>query len=301
MDASADLPRAVLLDGTALAATIRGELRADVADFVARYGRPPALRVVLVGDHAASASYVRGKTHDARETGIDGETLALPETTSTAELVALVERLNADDGVDGILVQLPLPDAVDAQQVIEALDPAKDVDGFHPENVGRVFSATGGLMPCTPAGILEMLERAGVTTRGMHAVVVGRSLIVGKPMAALLSSPRYDCTVTLCHRHTRGLADLTRRADLLVVAVGQPGLVTADMVKDGAVVVDVGINRVNDAARERGYRIVGDVAFDEVAPKARLITPVPGGVGPMTRAMLLRNTLQAARARQSAP
>lgn len=292
-------PRAALLDGNALAATIRDELRDDVADFTRRYGRPPCLRVVLVGDHPASASYVRGKTQDARAVGLDGDTIALPETTSEAELLGLLDRLNRDDAVDGVLVQLPLPPHIRTQTVVEAVAPEKDVDGFHPENVGRAFTATGGLLSCTPAGILELLERADVATRGLHAVVVGRSLIVGKPMASLLSSPRYDCTVTLAHRHTRDLAAFTRAADLLVVAVGQPGLITAEMVKDGAVVVDVGINRVDDPSRERGYRIVGDVAFDEVAEKARLITPVPGGVGPMTRAMLLRNTVQAARARQA--
>lgn len=295
LDSSA--PRAALLDGNTLAATIRDELRDDVADFVRRYGRPPCLRVVLVGDHPASASYVRGKTQDARAVGLDGETVALPETTSEAELLGLLERLNADDTVDGILVQLPLPPHLATPKIVEAIAPEKDVDGFNPVNVGRAFTGTGGLLPCTPAGILELLERADVATRGMNAVVVGRSLIVGKPMASLLSSPRYDCTVTLAHRYTRDLAALTRTADLLVVAVGQPAMITADMVKDGAVVVDVGINRVDDPSRERGYRIVGDVAFDEVAEKARLITPVPGGVGPMTRAMLLRNTVQAARAR----
>lgn len=288
---------AALLDGNALAAAVRHGLAADVADFAARYGRPPSLRVVLVGDHPASASYVRGKTQDALATGLDGQTISLPDTTSEAELLALLARLNADDGVDGILVQLPLPGGIDAQVVTEAIVPEKDVDGFHPENVGRAFTATGGLMACTPEGILDLLDHAGVQTRGLEAVVVGRSLIVGKPMASLLSSPRYDCTVTLCHRHTRDLAAHTRRADLLVVAVGIPGLITADMVKEGAIVVDVGINRVEDASRARGYRIVGDVAFDEVAQKAAMITPVPGGVGPMTRAMLLRNTVQAARAR----
>jgi len=295
------IPRAALLDGNALAATIRNELRDDVADFTRRYGRPPGLRVVLVGEHPASASYVSGKTQDARAVGLDAATVALPETTSEAELLALLDTLNRDDAVDGVLVQLPLPSHIRTERIVEAIAPEKDVDGFHPENVGRAFTDTGGLLPCTPAGILELLERADVATRGLHAVVVGRSLIVGKPMASLLSSPRYNCTVTLTHRHTRDLAAFTRAADLLVVAVGQPGLITADMVKDGAVVIDVGINRVDDPSRERGYKLVGDVAFDDVAAKARLITPVPGGVGPMTRAMLLRNTVQAARARAAEP
>ncbi len=286
-----------LLDGTAVAATIRAELRGEVAAFAAAHGRAPALRVVLVGDHPASASYVRAKTRAAAEIGLDAETIALPDTATGAELLALVERLNADGAVDGILVQLPLPAHVSEREIVAAVRPDKDVDGFHPANAGVVVTTTGGLAPCTPSGVIELLRRYGVETRGRHAVVIGRSNVVGRPMAWLLTRPPQNATVTVCHRHTPDLGHFTRMADLLVVAVGQPGLITADMVKDGAAVVDVGINRVEDASAARGYRLVGDVDFASVAPKTSFITPVPGGVGPMTIAMLLRNTIDAARAR----
>ena len=287
-----------LLDGTALAADVRADVARGAAAFRARTGRAPGLRVVLVGAHPASESYVRAKERAAREAGLDAETLRLPATATTAEILALVARLNADAAIDGILVQLPLPAAVDTPAVVRAVDPDKDVDGFHPVNVGKLWLGEPALAPCTPAGIAEMLKRADVPTAGAHAVVVGRSDIVGKPMAGLLL--RLDATVTVCHSRTRDLPALARQADILVAAVGRAGFVTADMVRPGAVVIDVGINRVDDASRERGYRLTGDVDFAAVEPVAGAITPVPGGVGPMTIAMLLANTVQAAEARASA-
>ncbi len=285
---------ATLIDGTAIAAAVRAEVAQGAAAFRAAHGRAPALRVVLVGSHPASQSYVRAKARAAGEAGIDAETLHHPDGLTEAGLLALIAALNADDGVDGILVQLPLPDGIDEAAVIRAIDPAKDVDGFHPENVGRLVLGEASLEPCTPAGIVEMLRRTGVETRGAHAVVLGRSNIVGKPMASLLLRRGLDATVTVCHSRTRDLAAVTRQADILVAAIGRAEFVTADMVKPGATVIDVGINRVEDTSRERGYRLVGDVDFDAVSQVAGAITPVPGGVGPMTIAMLLANTLEAA-------
>ena len=288
---------AEIIDGTAIAAAVRAEVAEGAAAFLAERGRRPALRVVLVGEHPASQSYVRAKARAAGEAGIDAETLARPADLSQGDLLALIAELNADDGVDGILVQLPLPDHVDESAVVRAVDPAKDVDGFHPENVGRLVLGEPTLEPCTPAGIVELLRRSGVETAGAHAVVLGRSNIVGKPMASLLLRRGLDATVTVCHSRTRDLAAITRQADVLVAAIGRAAFVTADMVKPGAAVVDVGINRVDDGSRERGYRLVGDVAFDAVSEVAGAITPVPGGVGPMTIAMLLANTVEAARRR----
>ena len=289
------------IDGTAIAAAVRAEVAEGAAAFLAEHGRRPALRVVLVGENPASQSYVRAKARAAGEAGIDAETIARPDSLSQADLLALVASLNRDDGVDGILVQLPLPEGVEESAVIRAIDPAKDVDGFHPENVGRLVLGEDTLEPCTPAGIVEMLRRTGVETAGAHAVVLGRSNIVGKPMASLLLRRGLDATVTVCHSRTRDLASVTRQADILVAAIGRAGFVAADMVKPGATVIDVGINRVDDDTRERGYRLVGDVDFDAVAEVAGAITPVPGGVGPMTIAMLLQNTLRAARQRAGAP
>ena len=286
-----------ILDGVAVAARVRADLRADVDAFRVRTGRPPCLRVVLVGEHPASASYVRGKTAAAAEIGIDADTLRHPSTMPEADLLALVARLNEDDGVDGILVQLPLPDHIATARVIEAVRPSKDVDGFHPENAGRIAMGSGGLAPCTPAGVVELLKRSGIETRGRHAVIVGRSNIVGRPLASILASRPADATVTVCHSATPDLGAFTRLADILVAAVGQPGIITGAMVREGAVVIDVGINRVDDPTRERGYRLVGDVDFASVAPRASAITPVPGGVGPMTIALLLKNTVEAANAR----
>ena len=276
-----------LIDGKGLAARLRDSFAARAAQFLARTGQTPHLAAVLVGDDPASSVYVRNKQTDCKKAGILSTLYPLPASTTTAELLALVERLNADPSVHGILVQLPLPKQVDEQQILDAVAPLKDVDCFHPENVGRLAQGRPRFLPCTPAGCMELLKDAGVTTAGAHAVVLGRSEIVGKPMAMLLMQKGADATVTVCHSRTKDLASLTRQADILVAAIGKANFVTADMVKPGAVVIDVGINRVGD-------KLVGDVDFDAVAPIASAITPVPGGVGPMTRALLLENTLRAA-------
>ena len=286
-----------LIDGTALAAKIRGEVATQVAELRTR-GLVPGLTVVLVGDDPASAVYVGAKEKASREAGMAGETIRLAASTSQAELLALVERLNADSSVHGILVQMPLPKHIDPDVVIDHIRPDKDVDGFHPVNVGKVLiGKSDGFAPCTPAGVQRMLVESGVETRGANCVIVGRSNIVGKPMAALLmkGGAGGDATVTVCHSRTRDLAAHTRRADILIAAVGRPRTITADMVKPGAVVIDVGVNRIPDSTRKSGTRLVGDVDFDEVRQVASLITPVPGGVGPMTIAMLLSNTVRAAR------
>jgi methylenetetrahydrofolate dehydrogenase (NADP+)/methenyltetrahydrofolate cyclohydrolase len=286
-----------LIDGNALAKQVRERVGADVAALAAE-GTTPGLSVVLVGDDAASAVYVRAKEKDAREVGMRGETIVLPASTTQEELLAVVDRLNADERVHGILVQMPLPKQIHAGTVIGRIRPEKDVDGFHPENVGKLLIGdSDGFAPCTPAGIQMMLREYGVDTRGADVVVIGRSNIVGKPMASLLvqTGTAADATVTVCHSRTRDLGAHTRRADVIIAAAGRAGLVTADMVRPGAVVVDVGMNRVDDPENARGYRLVGDVDFVGVREVASLITPVPGGVGPMTRAMLLVNTLRAAR------
>jgi methylenetetrahydrofolate dehydrogenase (NADP+) / methenyltetrahydrofolate cyclohydrolase len=288
---------AQIIDGAAVAAQVRAEVRAGVEARRAAGHRAPALRVVLVGEHPASASYVRGKIRAAAEAGIDSQTLHQPADLPEADLLALIRDLNEDPDVDGILVQLPLPDHVDESRVIHALDPEKDVDGFHPENVGRLVIGEEAFEPCTPAGIVEMLRRSGIATVGAHAVIIGRSNIVGKPMANLLLRKGLDATVTVCHSRTRDLAGLARHADILIAAIGRAHFVTGDMVKEGAAVIDVGINRVDDPSIERGYRLVGDVDFEAARERAGWITPVPGGVGPMTIAMLLKNTLVAANRR----
>ncbi len=290
---------AELIDGTAIARSVREDVAREVATLRQR-GVTPGLSVVLVGDDPASAVYVRSKGKACDEAGMAGETIRLPASTSQDELLAVVDRLNADEAVHGILVQMPLPKHIDPDTVVRRIRPDKDVDGFHPVNVGKLLiGEKDGFAPCTPAGVQEMLVRSGVDTRGMECVIIGRSNIVGKPMAALLIQDRVgaNATVTICHRHTRDLAAHTRRADLVIAAAGRPGVLTRDMVKPGAVVIDVGINRVNDASCKSGYRIVGDVDFDGVREVASHITPVPGGVGPMTIAMLLRNTVKAAASR----
>ena len=286
------------IDGKGIAAEIRAEVAAEAAAMAAA-GVAPGLAVVLVGENPASVSYVTAKERACAECGIRSFPVRLPATASQGELLAEIARLNAHPGVDGILVQLPLPKGIDEQAVIRAIAPEKDVDGFHPVSLGRLLLGLDTFVPCTPAGILELLARSGVGTAGRRAVVVGRSNIVGKPVAFLLArkGPGGDATVTMCHTATRDLAAHTREADILVVAAGRPGTVTADMVKPGAVVVDVGVNRVPDASRKAGYRLVGDVDYAGVAPRASLITPVPGGVGPMTIALLMKNTLKAARRR----
>lgn len=289
---------ASLIDGKAIAAAVRKDVAAGVAEWTQHGQRPPYLSVVLVGDNPASASYVRGKTGAAAEVGIESDTLRHEADISEAELLALVSRLNDDPGVDGILVQLPLPAHIEEQKVIRAISPDKDVDGFHPVSVGRMWLAQPGFSPATPAGILEMLRRTGIQIRGRHVVILGRSNIVGKPMAGLLVQKGVDATVTICHSRTPDLPAHTRRADILIAAIGSAEFVKADMVKEGAVVVDVGMNRVDDPTRERGYRLTGDVDFAAVSQRASHITPVPGGVGPMTIAMLLKNTLAAAKLQQ---
>jgi methylenetetrahydrofolate dehydrogenase (NADP+)/methenyltetrahydrofolate cyclohydrolase len=284
-----------ILDGTAIAKAIREEVAAEVAH-LSRSGRKPGLAAVLVGEDPASAVYVKSKGKACEEAGMHSVTIRLPAETSETDLLATVDRLNADPHIHGILVQLPLPKHVDSEKVLRRIDPGKDVDGFHPVNVGRLVTGDkNAFRPATPYGVQQMLVRSGIETRGAHAVIVGRSNIVGKPMANLLiqQGPGGDATVTVCHSRTRDLPAVTRQADILVAAIGKPEFVTADMVRPGAVVVDVGINRVDDPARPRGYRLVGDVAYEPVAQIASAITPVPGGVGPMTIAMLLQNTLQA--------
>lgn len=272
------------IEGKMMAAEIRQELAARAAN-LRREGMAPGLAVVLVGDDPASEIYVRNKEKDADEVGIRSRTFRLQAWAEQGQVLELIEGLNADPDVHGILIQAPVPRHLDFEALVAALDPAKDVDGFHPANLGRLVRRQPGLVACTPGGVMAMLRRTGIETKGKHAVVVGRSTIVGRPMALLLLAA--DATVTVCHRWTVDLARHTRQADILVVAVGRPGLITREMVKEGAVVIDVGINRVDG-------RVVGDVDFAGVAEVAGWITPVPGGVGPMTRAMLLANTLDAA-------
>ncbi|HET8622615.1 MAG TPA: bifunctional methylenetetrahydrofolate dehydrogenase/methenyltetrahydrofolate cyclohydrolase FolD [Gemmatimonadales bacterium] len=284
-----------VLDGAALAHQIRAEVTQAVASH-RRVGLQPGLAVVIVGENPASQVYVRAKGKACEEAGMHSETIRLPESTTEAELLATVDRLNRDPRIHGFLIQLPLPKHVNAERVLNAVNPLKDVDGFHPVNVGKVsIGDPTGLRPATPYGVQEMLLRSGIDTKGANAVIVGRSNIVGKPMASLLIQPGRggDATVTICHSKSRDLPGVCRSADLLIVAIGKPEFVTADMVRPGAVVIDVGINRVDDPSQPKGYRIVGDVAYAQTAEVASAITPVPGGVGKMTIAMLLKNTLQA--------
>jgi methylenetetrahydrofolate dehydrogenase (NADP+) / methenyltetrahydrofolate cyclohydrolase len=284
-----------VLDGTAIAGTIRLEVAAEVARLTGS-GRKPGLAAVLVGEDPASAVYVRSKGKACEEAGMHSVTIRLPAESSESELLATVDRLNRDPEIHGILVQLPLPKHINSEKVLHRIDPGKDVDGFHPVNVGKLVTGDKtAFRPATPFGVQQMLIRSGIETKGAHAVIVGRSNIVGKPMANLLiqQGAGADATVTVCHSRTRDLPSVTRQADILIAAIGKPEFVTADMVRPGAVVIDVGINRVDDPSRPRGYRLAGDVAYEPIAQIASAITPVPGGVGPMTIAMLLRNTLQA--------
>ena len=284
------------IDGKAEAANVRARVGEGVAAFRAKAGRAPGLHVVLVGEDPASSVYVRSKEKATREAGMEGRAHRLSADTSQEQLLALVERLNADDAVDGILVQLPLPDHVDESAILDAIDPAKDVDGFHVVNAGRLAVGKDALVPCTPYGCIHLLKQRHGDLSGLHAVVIGRSNIVGKPLAQLLLAE--NATVTIAHSRTRDLPELARTADILVAAVGRPEMVKADWIKPGATVIDVGINRVEpDEAGGKG-RLVGDVATAEAAERAAAITPVPGGVGPMTIAMLLANTLRAAHARE---
>jgi methylenetetrahydrofolate dehydrogenase (NADP+) / methenyltetrahydrofolate cyclohydrolase len=290
-----------LLDGKALAAQIRAEIARDVAALRERHSLVPGLGVVLVGDNPASRSYVTAKEKACAAAGIHSREIALPADASRDAILAAVADLNGDDAIDGILVQLPLPDSSIERDVIEAISPDKDVDGFHPVNVGRMVLGLPAFVPCTPAGVVEMLKRSDVPLAGAHVVVLGRSQIVGRPLSILLSQKGVDATVTLCHTRTQDVAAHTLAADVVVVAAGRPHTLNANMVRPGAVVVDVGVNRVPDPAKASGYRLVGDADFDALLPVASAITPVPGGVGPMTIAMLLRNTLESARRRRIPP
>ncbi len=288
---------AEIISGREIADEIRSEIRARVAELKEQQDMVPGLATVLVGDDPGSQMYVGMKNKAAREMGIHSRQITLSAETSEAELLGVVEGLNADPEIHGILVQLPLPDQIDEGKIIEAIHPSKDVDGFHPISVGRLATGSDDFFaPCTPAGVVEMLTRTGHDPSGKHVVVVGRSNIVGRPLASLLlrKAPGGNATVTVCHSRTDDLGAMTRLADILVVAMGRPEMITGDMVRRGAVVIDVGSNRVDDPTRERGYRVCGDVLFDEVKEVAGAISPVPGGVGPMTITMLLANTVKSA-------
>lgn len=283
-----------IIDGKQISANIKKDLALEVAALKNR-GIVPCLAVILVGNNPASVSYVTGKRKALAELGIEDRTVLLPESTTEYELLQTIRDLNSDDSVNGILVQLPLPKHIDEEKVIGWIDPTKDVDGFTPINVGNMVIGKECFLPCTPHGIVQMLKRTGIETAGKRAVVVGRSNIVGKPISILLSRKEINCTVTMCHTGTKNLEEITRQADILVVASGRPNTVTADMIKEGAVVIDVGVNRIPDATKKSGFRLVGDCDFESVKEKASYITPVPGGVGPMTITMLVWNTVQAAK------
>ena len=286
-----------LIQGTLVAQKVLAECRRDIAELAAQ-GKKPGLAVVLVGDDPASRSYVRSKDRTCRELGLHSVKLELPKETTQEALLAHVAQLNADPAIHGILVQSPPPAHIDEAEIVRAIDPRKDVDGFHPINVAKLaLEDPSGFVPCTPAGCQRLLLDAQVEIEGAKVVVLGRSMIVGKPMALLLMAKGKggNATVTVAHSRSRNLSEITRGADILIAAIGKAGFVKADMVKEGAVVIDVGINRIEAPDTEKGYRLVGDVAFDEVAPKCRAITPVPGGVGPMTIAMLISNTIKACR------
>ena len=286
-----------LLDGKALAATIKEEIRLEVEQLKADGKKIPHLAAILVGNDGASDTYVRNKVRDCKRCGFESTLIRRPANITEAQLLAQIDRFNKADFIDGFIVQLPLPKHINVEKITQAIDPKKDVDGFHPVNIGRMTQGLPCYLPATPYGIMQLLDRNCIETSGKECVVIGRSNIVGTPMSILLSrsSNPGNCTVTLCHSRTKNLVEHTRRADILVVALGKAEFVTADMVKEGAVVIDVGITRVPDKRRKRGYRLAGDVKFAEVAPKCSYITPVPGGVGPMTVCSLLMNTLRAAK------
>jgi len=287
---------AQIIDGKQVAAGIREELKAEVAKLKEK-GIVPGLGVILVGDDPASVSYVTAKERACEEMGIHSDNNRLAADTSQERLIALVKKMNKDPKIHGILVQLPLPKGRNLSEVLLAIDPAKDVDGFHPMNVGKMVVGEKVFLPCTPHGVIQLLIRSGVTIEGANVVIVGRSNIVGKPLANMLiqKSAIGNATVTVCHTRTRDLAYHTRQADIVIAAAGRPNTITADMIKEGAVVIDVGVNRIEDATKKQGYRLVGDVDFEAVKEKASLITPVPGGVGPMTITMLLYNTVESAK------
>ena len=284
---------ATIIDGKAIAAEIRAEVAVKVKK-LKENGITPCLAVILVGENPASVSYVTGKQKALSEVGMNDRSIRLPENTNESELLEIIGKLNEDDSVHGILVQLPLPKHIDEEKIILAIKPEKDVDGFHPMNVGNLVIGKKTLLPCTPHGIIVLLEKMGIETDGKHAVVLGRSNIVGKPVSLLLARKNINCTVTICHTGTKNMKEMTRLADILVVASGRPHTVTKDMVKPGATVIDVGVNRIPDDSKKSGFRLVGDCDFDEIKEIASFITPVPGGVGPMTISMLICNTLLAA-------
>ncbi len=289
-----------LIDGKKTSTEIKQEIAAEVAEMTAAGIRRPHLAAILVGHDGGSETYVANKVKSCAECGFESTLLRFEDDITEEQLLAEVRKLNADDNIDGFIVQLPLPKHIDEQRVIETVDPDKDVDGFHPVNVGRLSIGLPGFKSATPAGIIELLRRYNIETCGKHVVVIGRSNIVGKPVASLLMQKGNpgDATVTVCHSRTANLADITRGADIVIAARGKPGFVTVDMIKDGATVIDVGTTRVPDPSRKSGFRLCGDVDFENVAPKCAFITPVPGGVGPMTICSLMINTLQAAKQRR---
>jgi methylenetetrahydrofolate dehydrogenase (NADP+) / methenyltetrahydrofolate cyclohydrolase len=288
-----------IMDGQLVSQATKDDLKLKVAELVQQGQKVPHLAAVLVGNNGASETYVASKVRTCEEIGYKSSLLRLEETISEAQLLAAIRELNEDEDVDGILVQLPLPKGISEQKVIDTIDASKDVDGFHSVNVGRMVQGLPTFIPATPYGIMLLLEYYRIDTKGMNAVVIGRSNIVGRPMSILLSAATNpgNCTVTLCHSHTRNIAEVCRNADLIVAALGKPGFLTGEMVKEGAIVIDVGISRVPDPSKKRGYSIKGDVNYDEVAPKCSYITPVPGGVGPMTIAGLMKNTFKACTAK----
>ena len=290
-----------IIDGKATAAQIKAEIAQEVEQIVAQGGKRPHLAAILVGHDGGSETYVRNKVLACEACGFESTLIRYEDDVTEAELLERIAQLNADDSVDGFIVQLPLPRHIDEQKVTESISPDKDVDGFHPTNVGRMAIGLDCFISATPLGILTLLQRYGIATSGKKCVILGRSNIVGKPMAQLMMQKQYgDATVTVCHSHSQGLKEECRQADIIIAAIGQPGFVTADMVKPGATVIDVGTTRVPDATRKSGFRLSGDVRFDEVAPLCSHITPVPGGVGPMTICMLMLNTLKAGKRRNSA-
>lgn len=285
---------AVIIDGKAIAQNVRKEVAEQVKELNAK-GISPCLAVILVGNNPASVSYVTGKQKALAEAGMTDKSVHLPEDTSEEELVELIERLNKDNTVNGILVQLPLPKHINEDRVITAIAPEKDVDGFHPVNVGNLMIGRKAFLPCTPHGVIVLLEKMNIETSGKHCVIIGRSNIVGKPLAILMSSKKVNSTVTICHTGTKDIESIVKQADIIVAAAGHPMTVTKQMVKPGAVVIDVGVNRIPDSTKKSGFRLTGDVDFEAVSEIASYITPVPGGVGPMTIAMLMVNTLEAAK------
>jgi len=287
---------AQIIDGKQVAADMRAEIKDEVTK-LKEQGIVPGLGVILVGEHPASQSYVRAKERACEEAGIYSDDNRLPAETTQEDLIALVRKMNKDPKINGILVQLPLPKGLNESEVLLTIDPDKDVDGFHPMNVGKMMVGEKAFLPCTPHGVIQLLLRSGVKIEGANAVIVGRSNIVGKPLANMLiqKNAKGNATVTVCHTRTKELPHYTKQADIVIAAAGRPNTITADMVKEGVVVIDVGVNRVEDATKKRGYRLVGDVDFEGVKEKASLITPVPGGVGPMTITMLLYNTVESAK------